>query len=460
MAPQDPEKTVHEDLGLTAAMAFARPIDATSLDELAVDDATSYELPEKVWTWQRVLIASAIAAAAAGELVWALASRDSLAARREAAALLPESEKAALEAKRERFEKLDPTEQSRLRELQAELARDASPETLYATLEEYLKWKSQLAPQESAMLAGLSPNERSARVASVAAQQQTEVSKRFSDADSAKLVHWLENEVRARQARIIETLPEQMRERFENMGDRERPYALIYHVFTTRGGGPRLEEIASDLPKLRAQLSPAAQARWDVAFKNKDEFKSLLSDWIRQSFERGQMHHDGGKQFLAVDDKELRKFFEQVSEEDRQRLLAMPKEEMMTQLRREYFRAKGGWKDGGGKPNGFGRPGFGPMDDGRGGFRRPPDEGHKGPGGERRPPNGDMPPPPPPREGDFKNDGFRDNRREGERREGDREMQGPRGDREKKFPEKKPGVGKENGDDGDKKPTSEKKPDA
>ena len=29
MTPQDPEKTVHEDLGLTSAMDFARPIDAS-----------------------------------------------------------------------------------------------------------------------------------------------------------------------------------------------------------------------------------------------------------------------------------------------------------------------------------------------------------------------------------------------------------------------------------------------
>lgn len=167
-----------------------------------------------------------------------------------------------------------------------------------------------------------------------------------------------------------------------------------------------MDDIAGDLPKLRTMLSPSAQARWDAAAKNKDEFRSLLTDWIRQSFERGMMHRDAGKSFLAINEKELQRFFEsEISETDRKRLMALPKEDMMSQLRREYFRSKGYWKDPSGKPIGFGGRGpFGPMhDDGRGSmYRRQPDDGRppsEGPGGERRPPNGEPPPPPPPRPG-------------------------------------------------------------
>jgi len=464
MPPSDPDKTIHDDLGLTAAMDFHAPQDESLRVEglrgeggyVGGDDIASLEFPERVWTWRRIAIATAITAIAAGELAWALSSRDSLAAKREEAARLSESEKADLEDKRQRFEKLDPAEQTRLRELQAELARDPSPESLHATLADYLKWKAQLAPKESAMLAGLSPTERAARVTTVVAEQQAIANRRFSDADSEKLIAWLVSEVRTHQDRILATMPVSVRERFENMGDRERMYGLIFHLLSPRGGPAKFEEFVADLPKLRAQLSPAAQARWDVAAKNKDEFKLLLTDWLRQSVERTIALHDHGKQYLAVNDQELQRYFEHVvSEQQRQRLLALPKEEMMAQLRREYLRSKGEWKDPSGKSGPFGRQPLGGVDDGRGGFRRPPDAGYPGkPGpmgqGERRQQNGEkpLPPPPPPRVGESRPDEFRG---------GDRSPQGTRDERDRKFnPERKPSG--ENRPDGAKKPDGENGP--
>jgi hypothetical protein len=419
--PQEPDKTIHGDLGLTAAMDFSGPIDESLRGDPAdvgIEEVASFEMSEKLWTLRRVCIATLIVAAAAGELAWALSSRDSLAARRETAARLPESEKADLEDKHERFNKLDPAEQTRIRELQAELARDPSPESLHATMEKYLKWKARLSPQESAMLAGLKPEERAARVAAVRAEERAADERRFDELDSKKLIGWLEYQVRTHQANILAGFPSAMRERFEMMGDHERTMALIYHLVSTRGSGARLEMFVNELPKLRAQLSPAAQLRWDAATKNPNELKLLLSDWIRQSFERAAVVRNPSKPNFTITEKDLKNHFERMPEDERQRLMALPSDEGMSHLRRDYLRSKGLIKDHGGNHGPFGRGPFGGPDDGRGGegrggFRRPPDGDHQvrpdGPKpGERRS-GGEVPPPPPPRpfEGEFRPDGFR-----------------------------------------------------
>lgn len=474
MSPK-PDKTIHEDLGLTTASEFLAPLDESlrgDPGDYDVDDSAPLEAPESAWTWRRVAIAATIVAVAAGELFWALAARDSLEAQRRDIEARSDSMKAELESKRERFEKLDPAEQDRLRRLQAEMSKDAGPESLDVKLEEYLTWKSKLTPQESAMLAGLNPQERTERVVSVVAERQALADREFSEYDSKKLIMWLESEVRKHQSKILATVPTQTRERFEAMGERERSFALMYHLLSTRGTGPRMEEIAGDLPKLRALLTPAAQARWDAAAKNKDEFRNLLTDWIRQSFERGMAHRDGGKPMLAVNEKELQRFFEQeISDSERKRLMALPKEDMMSQLRREYFRTKGYWKDHNGKPMGFGGRPFGSMpDDGRGGmFRRPPDDGRgptQGPGPDRRHSNGEPPPPPPPPQGDFRGEPRPNNGM----REGERNPNGPRNDREKRFGpdgnpffEPNPNFDQRPGPDGsrrDRKPDFEKKPES
>jgi hypothetical protein len=467
--PSKPDKTIHEDLGLTAASDFDAPIDESlrgDPGDFLVDDTEPLEAPESAWTWRRVSIAATIVAVAAAELFWALSVRDSLEEQRRKAEALPESEKAGLEAKRERFEKLDAVEQDRLRRLQAEMSSDADPASLDATLTNYLAWKSQLPPQESALLAGLEPTKRTEQVAALADRE-------FSEQDSKKLVLWLESEVRKYQTKILATLPTPMRERFEGMGDRERSFALMYHFLSTRGNGARMEEIAGDLPKLRAQLSPAAQARWDAAAaKSKDEFRILLTDWIRQSFERGVIHRDGGRLNIAVKEEDLQRFFQQeISDAERKRLMALPKEDMISQLRREYFRRKGNWKDPDGKPMGFGGRPFGPIpDDGRGGPpRRPPDDGRApphGPGMERRPPNGEPPPPPMPRHGDLRGEP----RPNGSLREGGRNPGGPPNDRDNRFGpdgkplfEPNPNLDKRPGADGsrrDQRRNLENKPDA
>lgn len=431
-------------------MDFSGPLDESLRGdpaETVLDAVEAFEIPEKSWTARRVCIAALIVAAAAGELAWALSSRDSSAARREAVARLSESEKADLEDKRERFAKLDPAEQARLRELQAELARDPSPEALHLTMDKYLRWKAQLSPQESATLAGLKPEERAARVAAVRADERAADDRRFEESDSKKLIGWLESQVRAHQTKILAGFPPPTRERFEMMGDHERTLALIYYLVSTRGSGARLEMFISELPKLRAQLSPAAQARWDVAAKNPNDFKLLLSDWIRQSFERAVVMRDPSKANFAISEMDLKNYFEKMPEDERQRLMALPGDERTSHLRRDYLRSKGLIKEPGGKFGPFGRGPFGaPVDgpggEGRPGFRRPTDDEHHGPPpgpkpGERRPGGETMAAPPPPRpfEGVIRPDGLRG----GERNPDGSTVPSPRGERDKKSsPDRKP----------------------
>lgn len=137
------------------------------------------------------------------------------------------------------------------------------------------------------------------------------------------------------------------------MGSRERTWALMYYVISQKGGpGPSRFDVVEPqaLMELRGKLSPQAQARWAAAEKDPrdgDELKQLLSDWIRRSIERTVGYRgEGAASTARIDDNDLRKYFEkELSESERQRLLALSPDDMQSQLRREYLRSRGLWKE-------------------------------------------------------------------------------------------------------------------
>lgn len=381
----DPSKTTYENLGLTSLnksfddhLPRAEPV--TTGDHSHVEfDAPAANGSTK----RRIAAAVAILAILGGEAVWAYSRSQSAGDGRSALASLPAGDKAALAAKYERFQKLPATEQERLRALSAEFSANGDEPELLETLRDYLRWKSKLVPQQSAMFVGLDADERLKRVQAVAAEQVAASAQEFSDADSKIVMGWLETQVRAHQEKLLENLPAIVRERFEAMGSRERTWALMYYVISQKGGpGPSRFDVVEPqaLADLRSKLSPRAQARWAAAEKDSrdgDDPKQLLSDWIRRSIERTVGYRgEGAASTARIDDGDLRKFFEkELSENERQRLLALSPDDMQSQLRREYLRSRGLWKEpAAGRFGPFPRTlGSGEYRGGPPSFRKPPD---------------------------------------------------------------------------------------
>jgi hypothetical protein len=346
------------------------------------------------WRWA---VGAIVLLAAAAEVAWFFGrAGGSEAERRQKIEAMSPAEQGALAAKFERFKKLDEPEQNRLRKLHEAIESEADPEALRTTLARYETWNSQLPPQVSAQLVGLPADRRATQVASIVAQRREAAAKVFSDADSKVLVAWLEKQVRGHQDEMMTQLPDIMRERLDHMGARERTWALMFFALSQRGPGAsplsRLSPVA--MAELRGELSAAAQLQWDAAARNPDDLKQLLSGWVRQSMERHMAH--SGPSTRITDDQLMAFFDRELSEEDRNRFVALPREEMMSQLRREYYRRKGLWREGyywrgdrrpgEGMPGGPGGPGEAGAGDGRPGDARPGEgrgDGRPGMGGPR-----------------------------------------------------------------------------
>lgn len=407
----DPSKTTHEDVGLTSLNSEFReqlPTHAEAAD--AGDDLhTEFAaLAAQGGTKRRVFAALVILLILGGEVAWAYSRAQRTGDERSELAALPAGDKVALAAKYERFQKLPTSEQERLRTLAAEFSTSDNEPELLETLRKYLRWKSKLVPQQSAMFVGLDAEARLKRVQTIAAEQEAATAQEFSDSDSKVVMSWLEAQVRAHQEKLLENLPAIVRERFEAMGGRERTWALMYYVISQKGGpGPSRFDVVEPqaLANLRSKLSPHAQARWAAAEKDPrdgDDPKQLLSDWIRRSIERTVGYRGEGAATTArIDDNDLRNFFEkELSENERQRLLALSPDDMQSQLRREYLRSRGLWKEPaagrfGPFPRAFGSgdhrggpPSFRKPPDGRFPDGQPPENG--GPG-FKPPPNGKGP---------------------------------------------------------------------
>jgi hypothetical protein len=347
---------------------------------------------------RRLWLTAALVATLVVEAAWMARRKDSLALQRQTFAALSNDERRGLAEHWDRFHKLAPDEQRRLRTLHEEIERDAAPDALRTTLARYEAWKSGLSPQQSAQLVGLAPDARVDKIIELDRSSTNLATGALSSDDAKVIVGWLERVLAAKQEQLLSALPESSRRRLESFTGRERILALIMNTAALRGtGAPRLEMIPLEAwNELRAELSPAARQRLDAA-ESPETRKQLLADWIRQAIWQARPFRDGDGFAPRVGEDEIRRYFEQdLTETERNRLLTLPREEMVGQLRRDYLRSKGLWREPGFGDRRPGEPpphGDGPPPGGRR-MERPPGDrpGERPPGDSPRRPDGAPPP--------------------------------------------------------------------
>jgi hypothetical protein len=319
---------------------------------------------------------------------------------------LPADQKASLAAQWKRLQNLSPAPeaQERMRVLQREIAQAADADELQHTLLVYGQWLSRRTPGEQAELRSLPTDQRLERVKQFARQDNRQAARQLSAEDAKVLREAVLAMAEQRKQAILEQLRQGGAANPEQRLEGRRAAGALFLLFRGLQDEATRDELRE---RLTSGLSPMAQ----------EHLESLHSPWRERQL--WQWVRDSLQPKLGPE--ELERFFaEDLDNNQRERLLSLPREEMEAELERLYFGAGAqlGLRDiqglrGFGDPGRFGpgprrpdMPGEGPPRGPR--WRpwdaepRPHDPGHRGPppqdgfDRDRFPPGGPPPPNGPP----------------------------------------------------------------
>jgi hypothetical protein len=324
------------------------------------------------------------------------------------------TEKEQLRRRHERFLNMTSEQRQRLHDLHTAIEVHAESAELRQVMRRYYQWLKTLEPMQREELLQLEPSKRLERVKQLLREQETRIARGLGFRDSGQtgwarrtlqgegFQTWTELDPRDRRAVHAwvaslspENLPPSLREQFQQAEDPHERRRILVSLFFRRpwDRSEPLPPLANGaLADLRAQLS--ADARRILEQRDDKDQLRLVASWVRLTVMFEFVGRRGGLGFglPAVSDAELAEFLEKkIDASTRDRLLAMPPDEMANQLRRLYLleHARESPGPGGGQPGQY-RPrrgGFGPQPRGRRGPERasPPN------GGKRSPPGGDRP---------------------------------------------------------------------
>jgi hypothetical protein len=266
------------------------------------------------------------------------AAQESIAQRRQRIEHMDPAEHEKLSRLQQRFATLNAAEQERLRRLDESLrAADDGP-LLRRTIHRYWDWLNALPLYARGELAGLDPAERIKAI-----------ERRLKDAtDLEALQKWMHDRATGREAQFLSTLPEPQRKGLMEMSPAARHQWVFLAMYQRRrpGGGVRpLGTMLTDedLATLRGLLSP--QTRQELESKPKEQQRQTIAGWMHDVVREERSHSHPA----AADDPQLADFFDRVlTDEERDRLLAMPGEEMLRSLQQLYLTRTGQMR----RPNG------------------------------------------------------------------------------------------------------------
>jgi hypothetical protein len=317
------------------------------------------------------MIRSATMAWAAAGALWLCAptrAEESPAERRERIEKLAPAEKKELLEHQQRFLKLDPTEQDRLRRLSRELEDDQQGPELRRIMQRYSDWLKTLPSYQRAQLLELTPEQRVKRIQELQAEQARRASRgaawgelarrewrlsekpgaagkppsRLDPADMEGLFAWMEDYAKKHAGQMLEKLPAQ-RERVKKGLDREtdpvRRQELIGWIWLwwqidNRGTLPSLSD--QELADLRSRLSPKTRKQLEAI--SPDQQRRLVSGLFTSFMLQQYAARHTGLPLNWAADEELGRFFErELSAEQRDKLATLSGEDMQRTLWRMYI---------------------------------------------------------------------------------------------------------------------------
>lgn len=259
--------------------------------------------------------------------------------QRQRLANMTAAEKAALRQQFDRFERLPPAEQEKLRQLDAQIAGDPQADRLRRVMQSYSEWVRALPSSQRIELLSLPAAERVERVKVLLAEQERQ---RFQDmfgsklqpGDQKVLLDWVNGLLARDEARIMQRLSPLDRQRLLHVDDPMQRRVMMVMMLRRSSGEVRLFELlqptAADLKQLAAKLSPLARDTLATARDEKPR-EQLIQMWVRAVIDsrvRPPVAKDEIQQFLR----------EHVTAEQRAYLESLPPERMRMELQRLYMR--------------------------------------------------------------------------------------------------------------------------
>ena len=276
---------------------------------------------------------------------------ESLAARRERIKGMTPAKKDQLWNRQQQFQKLDPAEQQRLRQLHEQLEHDAHAARLRSVLAHYCQWLSGL-PTYPADLKELPPAERIRQIKRLQKEQAVNAARQLSAQDREAIARWIDRYAQRHADRVLAMTPtsETRKQQISKLGPAERHRIVLgslYERWQQANAAATLGLLDSDdLADFRGGLSPQTRARLEG--RPLAEQRQLVAEWIRQA-----ARHGAGS-LLPNLDEQLAHFFEHgLSDQQRDHLMSLPGEDMQKQLRTLFERFQHGKKPPGTSP----RPG-------------------------------------------------------------------------------------------------------
>jgi len=299
---------------------------------------------------------------------WARAD-DSLADRRARIEALSPAQKQELLEHEEKFLKLEPSEQERLRRLNRDLEKDPQGPELRRVMQRYYDWLKTLPPYQRAQLQELSPEERVKRIQTLLADQSRKAGRggvwgefarrewragefpgmprrpppSLDPADMDGLFTWMDAYVKSHTKQMLDRIPQAHRDRVEKeLGRRTDPvrrqeligWIWLWWQLDSRGKLPSLSD--QELADLLSKLSPAT--------RKKLESLPRPAQWRAVSglFTSFMLHQDAarhaGVRVHSASEEELAQFFErELTPAQREQLLDLSGEEMQRALWRMYI---------------------------------------------------------------------------------------------------------------------------
>ena len=264
-----------------------------------------------------------------------LGAVESLAQRRRLVEEMSAEQRDELFRGEQQFRALPPQEQQRIRELHDQIESAPDRETLRATMNRYYKWFETQPPFRRAKLRldkKMPLKERVATVKLFLATQAPSKNLRLDDRSRRALVAWLDRYSAEHGIEILNqgphtTNPKLLAERQQIARlPPDRQKVILREILLRRwqAGNPSGMMFIADpeMARLRAGLSPELRAKLEA--KKPGDQAQIINDWLRET----------ASQEL---DEQLVEFFEKtISDEERDRLMSLPSDEMYESLSKQY----------------------------------------------------------------------------------------------------------------------------